>query len=698
MKRIRGFHICFVIVLMVLFNCLSFRVCAQGNKESNDKIIAEIMERWIENNETSVDFTDLRDQLEFYINNKIDLNSAGKEDLQRLGFIDDIAMNDIIEHRKKYGEYLSVYELQTIESIDDRTLYYLSYFVKTDDHMFGDKTPFLKMFAKGKNEVIALHENVFQDKVGYDKSRGDQGKEYYAGSPYRYVLRYRFNYSSKLSFGYTGEKDMGEQFFNGVQKYGFDFNSFHFVLRNQGNFKTIAIGDYQANFGQGLTFGSGLSPRKSAFVLNARRNFEAIRPYRSLNENEFLRGAAVTYKYRSAEITGIFSYKYISTNYRASDTIPSSEEVFSSIQLTGLHRTASEIQNRSNILQGIYGGHIKWRGDNYDVGISAINTFYDKSFLPGSKPYQLYNFSGTQLSNFGIDYNFYLGNANVFGEISNSSNGAFAGIAGLIVPVHQQIDILFMYRNYAKNYQTTFNNPFAENSDGRNEEGFYSGVSFKLNQQWIFNTYFDYYRSPWLRYMVDAPSKGNDFLSELQYNPSKTTQYYIRYRREIKSRNETGVAGPVDYLTDVSKEIVRLHVQYKVSPTVALKSRAEFSQYYDHVNGYRNGSLIYQDVIYTTAFKELSFIGRIAVFTVEDYNARLYATESDVLYQYSIPQYQNSGVRYYLLIHYSLSKKWDLWIKYSQTNYNNVKTISSGLEQINGNTVSDMSVQLRWSF
>ncbi len=677
---------------------LCFSLQAQQTRESEEKVVADLMERWIENSDDNIDYKDLQDQLEYYLRNKIDLNKASREEFQQLTILDDETINSIIKHRNEFGEFLTVYELQTIENINERTLYYLSYFVKVGDNMFDDNTPFLQMILKGKQELMAMHENEFEPRSGYDKSKAEQGKQYYLGSQYRYVLRYRFNYGNKLNFGYAGEKDLGEQFFNGAQKYGFDFNSFHFVLRNTGNFKTIAIGDYQANFGQGLTFGSGLSSRKSAYVLNTRRNFQTIRPYRSLNENEFLRGAAISYQYKSIEVTGIFSYKYISTNYREVDSLSSNEDVFSSIQLTGLHRTSTENLNRNNVLQTIYGTHIKWRSDNFDIGLTAVNAFYDHTFQSGSKPYQLYNFSGKQLSNFGFDFNFYLGNANVFGEISNSSNGAFAGIAGLMIPLHQKLDMVVVYRNYAKKYQTTFNNPFGENSDGRNEEGFYTGLSFKPNLFWVFNSYFDLYRSPWLRYLTDAPSQGYDWLAELQYNPSKNVQFYVRYRQETKSKNLPTTDVPINYLGEVSREIIRLNAQYKISNSLSAKSRAEFVQYNDVVNGYKVGVLIFQDIIYATTFKDLSFTGRIALFNVEDYNARIYATENDVLYQYAVPQFQNSGIRYYLVVHYRINKQLDCWIKYAQTTYNNVNTISSGLDQINGNVLSNMRIQMRWIF
>jgi hypothetical protein len=86
------------------------------------------------------------------------------------------------------------------------------------------------------------------------------------------------------------------------------------------------------------------------------------------------------------------------------------------------------------------------------------------------------------------------------------------------------------------------------------------------------------------------------------------------------------------------------------------------------------------------------------MFDIDDFNARVFAVESDVLYQYSVPLYQNAGVRYYILLHYNVSKHFDLWLRYAKTTYRNVNSIGTGLEQIQGNESSDMKVQVRWSF
>ncbi len=678
--------------------CLVHNVFAQIRKEKDEKIILELMERFIENQEASIDYTDLQEQLEFFMKNKLDLNQAGKADLEKLFFLNEQQVNAILNHRRKFGDFITIFELQSIDALDEVSIFYLSYFVKVNEDLMSDRTRFIEMSVKGKHEIMALHENDFQQRAGYNEALAIADKNHYIGSPFRYVLRYRFNYGTRLSYGYTAEKDMGEQFFRGAQKNGFDFNSLHFLYRpSRGLIKTVAMGDYQANFGQGLVFGSGIAARKSAFVMSVKRNFQTLRPYRSLNENEFLRGAAITMGNKKWELTTFISHKYISTNFRAAnDTTDEPSEEFSSFQISGLHRTETEILNRYNVLQTIFGSNITYKIKEHKIGFTALQTIYDRSFIKGDKPYQLYNFSGNRLSNVGMDFNFQLRNVNLFGEVGASDNNGWAMNTALMIPLDDRLDLLILYRNYGKNYQTTFNNPFAENSDGRNEEGLYTGMSFKFSRKWNFNTYFDWHRSPWLRYLTDAPSRGYDYLGELQFNPSRNTQLYLRFRHETKWRNQSNNVARVDYTSATERNIYRFHIQYKISNNLSGKSRAEFSQYHDPIAGFEEGALIFQDIQYNTPYKKLTVTARVAFFSIDDYNARIYATENDVLYQYAVPMFQNSGVRYFLLANFNITKKLEAWVKYSVTTYHNTTTISSGLEQINSSTLSDLRVQIRY--
>ena len=81
-----------------------------------------------------------------------------------------------------------------------------------------------------------------------------------------------------------------------------------------GGFKHLqkwVIGDFNITLGQGLTIGSGLAFGKSAMVLNLKRNYSGIRPYRSVNENEFMRGTAITLKYGNWWVTAFAARQHL---------------------------------------------------------------------------------------------------------------------------------------------------------------------------------------------------------------------------------------------------------------------------------------------------------------------------------------------------------------------------------------------------
>jgi len=86
------------------------------------------------------------------------------------------------------------------------------------------------------------------------------------------------------------EKDAGEQFSfePKKRKWGADFTSFHFLLKSKSRFETIAIGDYQMQFGQGLIMGAGFNPGKgSETITTIRRSNTGVLPYSSVLESVF---------------------------------------------------------------------------------------------------------------------------------------------------------------------------------------------------------------------------------------------------------------------------------------------------------------------------------------------------------------------------------------------------------------------------
>ena len=51
---------------------------------------------------------------------------------------------------------------------------------------------------------------------------------------------------------------------------------------------------------------------------------------------------------------------------------------------------------------------------------------------------------------------------------------------------------------------------------------------------WRVDAYADVYKFPWLRYRVDAPTTGKEYMFQLTYQPNKIFSIYSRLRSESK--------------------------------------------------------------------------------------------------------------------------------------------------------------------
>ena len=108
--------------------------------------------------------------------------------------------------------------------------------------------------------------------------------------------------------------------------------------------------------------------------------------------------------------------------------------------------------------------------------------------------------------------------------------------------------------------------------------------------------------------------------------------------------------------------------------------------------------MIYQDVIYKPVGLPIQFSTRLALFDTYDYNSRIYAYENDLLYNFSVPALYNRGTRFYLNVRYTGIRNLSIEGRYAITDYSNVETIGSGLEEINGSKRSEIKAQLKYTF
>lgn len=681
------------IFLFCLLSATSFaqEIPDQRDIERRIEIIAENLEE-----DADIDFTTLLDDLTRYAEHPINLNGGDLEELGQLYILTDSQIEALRSHLIKHGSLVTIYELQAVQGFDRQTIMLLLPFVRVAPLSSLDKVGLKEIFDEGTHELYLRYTDVIEDARGYVVPEDDLESNRYLGSSARYYTRYRFRYKNALSFGITAEKDPGEQFFEGTQSNGFDFYSAHLEYRGNGVVKNLIAGDFHAQFGQGLNLWTGLGFGKSALAMNIKKSARGLRPYTSVDENLFLRGGGATFALGKFELSAFYSTKKIDANL--GDTIADgSIPEITSFQLSGLHRTDSEVFDKDAIGETLAGGNISWRHRNLRVGLTGYQVEYDADVNRNLSVYNQFDFNANSNLVVGGDFSWLFRNANFFGEWSQSETGGMAWMTGVLLAPDRDLSLSILYRQFDIDYQNLLNFPFAESSRAQNETGLYFGSNLRINSQWNLSGYFDQFTFPWLRFRTDAPSRGHDYLLQLSYKPARRSEFYARVRRREKTRNPSNTDVLIDFPVAENRTTFRLNADYKVSASVKFKTRAEWS-WFENGNGVQEGFLMYHDVVYRPIESPWAVSVRYALFDSESYDARLYAYENDLLYVYSIPAYFSRGSRYYAMVKYKIRRGLDLWVRWSQWIYTDRETISSGLNEIDGNTKSEIKMQLRWKF
>lgn len=656
-----------------------------------------------------VPYEDLYGTLLNLYQSPLNLNTAGPEELRALPLLAEKQVAALLNYRRANGPLLSIYELQAVPEWDVRTIERVAPFVTVASASpNAARGPLWQRIKSEENNAVLLrYERVLQRRKGYSPVDTFQGRPTlrYLGSPDALALRYRVSHAHDFSLGFTAEKDAGEPLAwrPGQNQFGPDFLSAHFVLHEQGRLKTLALGDYQLQFGQGLLLSSGLAQGKGAeTITNLRRASLGVRPYAALLENTFFRGAAATYRLTARwEATAFASRKNIDANARlATDSLAQFDEFSSSLLVTGLHRTATEIANRQRLAETVGGGHLGYLSadGNLALGFTAVGTHYGTAFQKRNEPYNRYEFSGQNNLAFGAHYSYGWRNVLLFGESGRSSGGGLGTVNGLLASLGPSVDASVLVRHYDADFHTFYGNALGENTRNINESGFYLGLKVRPLARWEVSAYFDQFRFPWLRYRVSAPGQGQDALLRVAFTPTKTSLLYAQYRARLKPldlpASLTGRALPLP-----GQQLRHSLLLYAdVQPTARLGLRTRLQATYlraDDSQPWRRGFTLSQDVNVQLA-RRLSLAARYAVFDTDDYDTRQYIFEQDVLYAISVPTLYGQGTRAYAILQSTLNEHFTLWLRYADTRYRHQSTVGSGLEQIEGNARSEVTAQVRY--
>lgn len=629
----------------------------------------------------------LLQQLDFYRKHPLNLNIAIAEELQPLRLLTALQIANLVRYRVLFGKLIDLYELQAIPGFDGETIQKIRPYIFIGPAL-TIKESFLSRFKDGDQYALFRISRVLEKSQGYDTSL----TTHYLGNRNHLLFRYRYQYKNLLYYGLVADKDAGEQFLKGAQKFGFDFYSIHFFVKNIGKIKALALGDYTVNLGQGLTQWQSLGFGKSVDVMNIKRQSPILLPYRSSGEFYFNRGAGATIGLKNIDVTAFISYKNFSGNLDADST-----NRFTSLGTSGYYRTPSEISDRNRLTDFSWGGNLSYYKTAFKIGINAVAHHYSLPMEKRADPYNYFAFSGRESFNGSFDYSFTHKNAHFFGEMAIDKNFNRAYVQGLFMSVDKKVDLSFIYRNLSKEYQSLYGNAVSENTLPSNETGLYTGILIRPKTGWQLAAYADFYRFDFLKFRVSAPTRGCDYLTQLTFTPDKKTEVYLRYRTETKPIDETATGMVMDFPVAKAKQSLRFHFTTQLNSLLTIKARTELIWYDKKGVDRQEGFLSYIEISGQPINKLKGNI-RFQYFETGGYDSRIYVYESDVLYGYSIPAFYDKGFRYYININSTVSKRLTVWVRIAQTIFENKSVVGSGLDEIKGNRKTETKLQLRYEF
>ncbi|MDE6451896.1 MAG: helix-hairpin-helix domain-containing protein, partial [Odoribacter sp.] len=448
------------------------------------------------------------------------------------------------------------------------------------------------------------------------------------------------------------------------------------------------VGDYRVQWGQGFGAWGGFASGKSDMTVGNEKSGKGFTPYTSTDENNYLRGAALSVGCLENLTVDLFvSRKKTDGNVVRADTL--SEEDYLSVTLfeSGYHRNLLDSMKHNTWKERSAGISARWNTRAFRTGWNVLYYDFSPALIPGDRIYQQYNDSGSGRWLVSWDYKTSWRGFYLFGETARSNDGVWATVDG--VRTHLSwMSACVLYRRYDKRYVSHYASGFGEYSNSSNEEGVYCGVDLSPLKNLKLNLYYDWFHFFSPRYGATLPGAGWEILVQAAYR-YRQFEHTLRCKHEVRPE-DAKKGGTVDR----EKSEFRYQLAYMPGKQVELRTRFTLS-HYRKASVKERGYMLYQDVIYAPRKINLKMQCRLAWFQTDSYNSRIYAYENNVLYGYSFPAFMGKGFRTYLNLNWRPVKKLTCYLKTGWVIYPGLDSVSSGLTRTEGNRLYDITLQLR---
>ena len=585
----------------------------------------------------------------------MNINTATVDDFLRLPFLSEAQIEQIHAYIYIHGQMQTLDELRLVPLIDDLTRQRLLLFVCAEPvRQEADR-----LLGRLHHDISTRLDVPLYYRVGQQRADGYRGDALY------HRIRYELNAGRHLQAGLRIEKDAGERYYDSYGAYA--------MLRDVGIVDKAIVGDYRIGFGEGLVVGGSIWQSKSTPPLKTQGG---IRPMASMDETNFLRGAAVTLALGKRIKLSTFA------SYRKRDATLTDEGEVQTLRTDGYHRTSSEWERRRNVGSGVLGGNIQWQAKGFHLGATGYWQKFSRTLNPGSQRYRAIYPKGNSFGAVGLNYGYTRYRLSLAGEAAYSSaGGGFATINRASWSIGRRYVLSAVQRFYSYQYYSFYSSSLAENSNAQNE----SGVLVHLQAEPLTGlqvvAYADFFHHPWPRYRMTHSSTGQEFMLQGSYAVSRKHTLLARY--QIKRKENADRMEPHH----------RMKLRWTCDPTGRL--RLQTTGLVHTVLGSK-GFLLSQSARLSLEKPKLSLAVQLGYFNTDDYLSRIYLQMPALYSSISSASFFGHGMTGVLTCRWqSRNGRWMLEGRYSLLRYFDRSEQGTGLQQILSPWKNDLSFQTR---
>lgn len=557
-------------------------------------------------------------------------------------------------------------------------------------------------FSHIKNTLILRADRCLNRRAGFRNvtTSRQQDNKAYLGDPVHESVRYDLQVRQGKEQWRTGlvmDKDAGERW-RWKPPFSDSFSLYASYQKESGILRRAIVGHYRLQLGNGLLVNQQFTLGKNLLSNSFFRTGQEMSVHSSTTEDGYMQGAAVRLRMTDRlELMPFVSARQIDGTV--------SEDQLASWATDGYHRTQGENDKRHAAWLSNGGMRVKWKGEWFEIGANLLYSHFNKEY---NRPLRTYNtrwFRGKDLLQTSFDYRLQWFGFDCRGEFAIDDKGGWATVDGIQHSLWDDWSATFLFRNYSKTYRQLLASTISESSAMQGETGLTLSAQGSLSRHWKMETYADWFRFSQPQYGIYQPSEGYEISGKLSWNKNAShrgdlipMEGSLRYRIKAKFKNNTLTDAPND-LTPYYRQTLDGVFAVEPMPGLRLKTQIRSRIYsVQNIGGFSSGLAISQALIWQPEESRVKGEMQGAWFNADDYDCRLYLTERNILYGFSLPMLYGRGERLSLTGTCRINRRFTAEAKFVTTHYEKTTTIGSGLQSINGKWKNDLWLQLRASW